>query len=889
VRIVLCVVAAVLLSAADAGARRNSSSSVLAIHVIGLPHGASAAVTIVGSDRFKRSVTRVGVTRIALGPGRYRIRVSAVRFKHAIGRVHRGATAYPTVGRIDVFVKRGKTTAVTVAYGTTANPGLVVLRAAIVRVIGDPLNPTALVLQNVRSQLRVGSTLSVRPSASLPRGVLAKILSRQAGTRGVTVRLRSVQVADVVPVLQFDVPGKLAPSASAAAASCSGSGISPYNDISNVRLSGSLSTVAWVIPKATLLARFDVDAGIKVTAAVGFNCSISADVINVVGVVPPGIPVYGSITGGMTAALQAAATLTAGVSMPMTVGARAIGVPPLLFWQPVINFGKLKIIKTFQKVARLTAGANLGADVGVGAPDAGNLHVSLDNGLDFSAQPGQCSWELKLGEFSGGGQLGSWTVSTPSTPPIYSKTLWTGCQRTGGGGTVTLQNPGDQTAQVNTQVTLQMQATDTAGGTLSYSATGLPPGLSIDQTTGLISGVPKTVGSYTPSVFVQDSTGPSAQQEFGWTITAGPPPPVGSPAPTLVSAGLNHTCALRSDGTVACWGDNGNGQLGDPSVTSQCDPTNYAGPCSPVPVAVSGLSGATQVSAGFDMSCALLSNGTIQCWGAGELGNGASSSGVPVTVSGITSATAVSVGNGFACALLASGQIDCWGYNGDGRLGDGTTTNSSTPVAVSGITNAVEVNAGDDHACALLSTGVVECWGNNNFGDLGDGTTSNRDAPVEVASLPSAVQVSAGAGDTCAVLKGGLIDCWGNNAFGQFGNGTTTSSVTPTAVSGISNAIWISAGDLSTCAVLSDGSVDCWGDNGDGQLGNGTSNSSLVPVSATGISTGAQVSIGPSGDDHACSVLRGGGIDCWGDDEEGQLGNNQVAFSFTSPVAVVGF
>ena len=218
----------------------------------------------------------------------------------------------------------------------------------------------------------------------------------------------------------------------------------------------------------------------------------------------------------------------------------------------------------------------------------------------------------------------------------------------------------------------------------------------------------------------------------------------------------------------------------------------------------------------------------------------------------------------------------------------GTTSNRDSPVPVVGITNAVQVSAGAAHACALLASGAVECWGTNSFGELGDGTTTDRHVPVAVGSLSAAAQASAGDGDTCAALKNGTIKCWGYNGFSQFGDGTTTNSVTPVSVSGITTAVWISAGDLSTCAVLADGSVDCWGDNGDGQLGNGTSNGSTVPVAASGISTGTQVTMG-DGDDHACSLLSGGGIDCWGFDDEGQVGNNQVGFSIPTPAAVSGF
>jgi alpha-tubulin suppressor-like RCC1 family protein len=161
-------------------------------------------------------------------------------------------------------------------------------------------------------------------------------------------------------------------------------------------------------------------------------------------------------------------------------------------------------------------------------------------------------------------------------------------------------------------------------------------------------------------------------------------------------------------------------------------------PTTPVPV----LTGATAISAGHDFACAILSGGTVECWGdngEGQLGNGMTITGswmtystTPVAVSGLTGATAISAGFDFACALLSGGTIECWGDNSDGKLGDGTTTSSSTPVAVLGLTGATTISAGYRSACALLSGGTVACWGYNAYGQLGNGTTTDSSTPVSV-------------------------------------------------------------------------------------------------------------------------------------------------------------
>ena len=359
---------------------------------------------------------------------------------------------------------------------------------------------------------------------------------------------------------------------------------------------------------------------------------------------------------------------------------------------------------------------------------------------------------------------------------------------------------------------------------------------------------------------------------------------------TSITAGYFHTCALLSDGTIQCWGTNGAGELGiDPGAVA----------CGAAPVLVSGVGIANAVSAGDCSNCALLSTGTIKCWGNnydGALGNGTTTAIIPtpVSVSGVTSAVAVTAGDSHGCSLLNSGRIQCWGANRYGELGNNTSTMSSTPVDVLGITNAVAITAGGGvngaHTCAVLNGGSVLCWGYNGDGELGNGTNADSWTPVEVSGITNAVAVAAGDSHTCIVLSG-AVQCWGRNDNGQLGNGTTTSSAVPVSVSGITDAIYIAGGDAHTCAVLSSGAIQCWGLNDNGQLGNGTATyydspqGISTPVLVSGISNAIAVA---AGSDHTCAVLSSGSVQCWGNNNYGKLGNGTLAGS-NVPVTVSGF
>jgi alpha-tubulin suppressor-like RCC1 family protein len=304
----------------------------------------------------------------------------------------------------------------------------------------------------------------------------------------------------------------------------------------------------------------------------------------------------------------------------------------------------------------------------------------------------------------------------------------------------------------------------------------------------------------------------------------------------LISAGGDHTCSLMIGGGIKCWGRNSDGQLGDGTSTQH-----------PTPVEVSGLtSNVSFLSAGGVHTCAVTTAGGVKCWGNngnGRLGdNTTTPHATPVNVTGLASGVAEVRAGGFhTCALTTSGGVKCWGWNVFGQLGNATTVDSWVPVDVSDLSSGVaQVSAGADHTCALTTAGGVKCWGLNGNGQLGDGTVvSPRTTPVEVSGLTSGVaQIVAGAFHTCALTTGGGVKCWGNNGNGRLGDNSTTQRTAPVNVFGLTSGVaQIYAGVDFTCALTTSGGVKCWGTNGFGQLGTGLGNSSK-PVDVSSLTAG---------------------------------------------------
>ncbi|HVZ86446.1 MAG TPA: hypothetical protein VHG72_05735, partial [Polyangia bacterium] len=379
-------------------------------------------------------------------------------------------------------------------------------------------------------------------------------------------------------------------------------------------------------------------------------------------------------------------------------------------------------------------------------------------------------------------------------------------------------------------------------------------------------------------------------------------------AAVAVAAGLSHVCALLSDGTLRCWGDNSSGELGQGTFTTTGNQSI------PTPVAVTLSKPATAVAAGSGVTYALLNDGTVWGWGSnslGQLGQGTFTSGsgiaTPGKVTGLpAAATAIASGSTHACAVV-SGAVYCWGVDYDGDLGDGEyiTTGHlglATPAKVMGLQGtAAGVAAGGGQSCANLS-GFTECWGDNSFGAVGTGSTTSEYNTAQSVTYttpsPNVTAVAAANQTSCLLVQGGTVYCAGNNDDGELGNGsfanTTQLSFGPitNGPSGAIGAVAIAVGITHACALTSTGSIYCWGESDSGALGNGSFNTAAnqdglaTPVQVTGLPSKAS-SIS-AGSNFTCAVVQNGSVWCWGSDISSQLGDGTTIMN-ASPVQVQGW
>ena len=276
-----------------------------------------------------------------------------------------------------------------------------------------------------------------------------------------------------------------------------------------------------------------------------------------------------------------------------------------------------------------------------------------------------------------------------------------------------------------------------------------------------------------------------------------------------------HGCAVMSGGSLRCWGDNTYGQLGDGTTTNHFTPVTAVGLTDVVQVSTSGL-----------FTCVLHGDGTVKCWGTngvGMLGSGIVG-GTSLTPSPVLRAPGVPLdrvleitsGSAHTCARRDDATVWCWGYNGQGQLGDGTTTSHAFATQTLSIPTPVSIAAGYNFTCmATNGNGSVLCWG---YGDsiAIPGAALFQSTPLAMPNLVGAVEVGAGQEHTCARILNGTVRCWGSNIAGQLGDGTNTDSQAPVTMidslgAALTGAVELSVTHTRSCVRVIDGSVRCAG------------------------------------------------------------------------------
>jgi alpha-tubulin suppressor-like RCC1 family protein len=416
----------------------------------------------------------------------------------------------------------------------------------------------------------------------------------------------------------------------------------------------------------------------------------------------------------------------------------------------------------------------------------------------------------------------------------------------------------------------------------SYDASNLPPGLSVDNSSGYISGVPTTVGTWTCPISASNDTGTGSATLTIRINPAVPPSIVVQPtsqSPSTIRAlatGDNFTIGLMQDGAVWALGYNGFGQLGDGTTDWHFTPSP-----------VIGVPGALAVAGGGNHALFLANNGVVwSCGynGYGQLGDGTTTDRhAPVTVSGLSGVVAIAAGEQHSLALKSDGTVWSWGYNGNAALGDGTYTSRLIPVRVANLTGVVAIAAGEYNSYAIRNDGTLWAWGANGYGQLGDGTTTTRTAPIQVLGLSNVKAVAAGYSYAVAVKSDGTVWSWGCNWNGQLGDGTTNQRNTPYQLGGFSTATSVACGSGHTLVRTNDGSVWACGYNSWGQIGDGTTYQRNSMVRVVGLSSAASVSAGWG---FSMGLKSDGTVWGWGYNSYGNIGDGTGSYRLTPTQAI---
>ena len=340
-----------------------------------------------------------------------------------------------------------------------------------------------------------------------------------------------------------------------------------------------------------------------------------------------------------------------------------------------------------------------------------------------------------------------------------------------------------------------------------------------------------------------------------------PIPGAARPTHVQLAAYDRDLCAVDTRGRLYCF-ESGAG-VGRECVAASCG----AG-------LVEALPDVVDVTFGMSHACALRADGTVACWGDGRdgaLGSDVRTSSVPLLMGGVDDARQVVAGWGFTCVLHTSGEVSCLGSRDASIMGADHEGAARTPVRIEGLSGVVQLAAGSRHVCARTDDGRVLCWGDGNRGACGPDGRPDTPRPVAIPGIDDAVDLALGRQMAC-VIRGEdrRLTCWGDPEDGQvLGASTDSSSAGPTTPSYFRGVTRVAIGEHHMCALFADDVVRCWGRACSGCSGDGDESEVRVRSPVRAQHPEAVAALGPRDDivcggRFCCAHHTRGGLSCWG-------------------------
>lgn len=503
-------------------------------------------------------------------------------------------------------------------------------------------------------------------------------------------------------------------------------------------------------------------------------------------------------------------------------------------------------------------------------------------------------------------QVSSVTENNFTQPVVYTVTALDGTA-TNYTVTVTVTQPSDKAITSyslnghagvingNSILVAMPHSTDATSLTATFTTTGADVAVNgVSQTNG------DTINNFTQPVVYTVTALDGTTAQYTVTVTVG--------QFYNIQGSVNSFCALDTNGTVYCWGNNGSGQVGNGTYNNESHPTAVYNPNNIVFKSLTGFN--------YNF-CATDESKNLYCWGGGsygQIGNGygrneSSPSKVQLPIDDVTQETvtftSISIGNNSICGVGTNKHVYCWGNNQYGQIGNGTNTNALVPTQIVMADSSAESEDfvevatnyyGNGSTCAVASSGNVYCWGGGLHGALGNGSTSNVNKATLVTMPTNGDKfkhiIGMGNGN-CVLTTTNTVYCWGYNNSGEGGNGINYADIlTPTAIAmpqlddGEPESFATMTTSVNTaCAISNWGISYCWGFGWNGQRGDGLTSNLNVPVKPQLPNQVYSISSSYYQNATLCAIDINHQVYCWGYGIYGQIGNGTTSDA-TTPMPI---